>query len=302
MPLSVIIGPGYNFSDGEKVTYTKLNMLGSPAVTFTGSIDSNQITDGAVLTSKLEQGIDINSKISDHNLNLTKLEAGTQGQLLYYNSDGDLVKLSPGSDGQFLKTKGSGANPEWAAQDGTDTINISQINTDGADKFISTDSAGAIQWEAKSSLSIAAAQIWEQQLNSVHAGTSVANTDTTRVLNTLSDPNNIVTSLSSNQFILESGTYAIQAKVPGNDTGNIVGWLYNVTDTQTQINGSSVYFGSSDTETYWSNVAGVFQISGQKTFELRFRADEGELDFGLGRAASLGRAEVYSHIQIIKLS
>lgn len=55
MPLSVIIGPGYNFSDGEKVTYTKLNMLGSPAVTFTGSIDSNQITDGAVLTSKLSR-------------------------------------------------------------------------------------------------------------------------------------------------------------------------------------------------------------------------------------------------------
>jgi len=146
MPLSVIIGPGYNFSDGEKVTYTKLNMLGSPAVTFTGSIDSNQIADGAVLTSKLEQGIDINSKISDHNLDLTKLETGTQGQLLYYNADGDLVKLSPGSDGQFLKTKGAGANPEWAAQDGTDTINISQLNTDGANKLITTDSSGSAQW------------------------------------------------------------------------------------------------------------------------------------------------------------
>jgi hypothetical protein len=148
MPLSLIVATGYNFSDGEKVTYPKLNLLGTPSVTFTGELSSAQLSDGAVTTGKLEQGININSKIDDHNLSLTKLEAGTQGQILYYNADGDLVKLAPGSDGQFLKTKGAGANPEWAAQDGTGSINISQLNTDGANKLISTDGSGTIQWQS----------------------------------------------------------------------------------------------------------------------------------------------------------
>jgi hypothetical protein len=146
MPLSVNVGVGYNFSAGEKVTYTKLNRLGAPSITFTGSIDSNQITDGAVLTSKLEQGIDINSKISDHNLSLAKLEAGTQGQLLYYNADGDLVKLPPGSDGQFLRTKGSSAAPEWAAQGGLSTLSYEDLTTDGNDKYLTTDSTGSVVW------------------------------------------------------------------------------------------------------------------------------------------------------------
>lgn len=147
MPLSVIVTPSYTFSGGEKVTYPKLNLLGSPTVQFSGELSSAQLSDGSVVTSKLEQGININSKIDDHNLNLTKLEAGTQGQILYYNADGDLVKLAPGTDGQFLKTKGAGANPEWSAQDGTDTINIGQISAGSNGDHLVT-AGGVAAWAA----------------------------------------------------------------------------------------------------------------------------------------------------------
>lgn len=146
MPLSVIVTTGYNFSDGEKVTYPKLNLLGTPSVTFTGELSSAQLSDGSVTTNKLEQGININSKINDHNLNLTKLEAGTQGQILYYNTDGDLVKLAPGTDGQFLRTKGSSAAPEWASQAGLSSVPYTDITTNGVDKYLTTDSSGNIEW------------------------------------------------------------------------------------------------------------------------------------------------------------
>ena len=83
MAITFNVQPGYQFSASERVTYSKLNLLGTPGITLNGTVDSGQITDGSVNTSKLADGIDINSKIDDHNLALTKLSQGTHGQILY---------------------------------------------------------------------------------------------------------------------------------------------------------------------------------------------------------------------------
>ncbi len=153
MSLTVIVNQAYNFSDGEKVTYPKLNLLGSPSVTFSGELSSNQLADGAVITSKLEQGININDKINDHNLSLSKLPAGDHGQLLYYNSSGILAKLSPGTDGQYLKTQGAGQDPVWAAQDGASSVPYEDITTNGlANQYLTTDSSGNVAWIGKPDL------------------------------------------------------------------------------------------------------------------------------------------------------
>jgi hypothetical protein len=151
--LSVIVNQSYNFSDGEKVTYPKLNLLGAPSVTFSGELSSNQLADGAVTTNKLEQGININDKINDHNLSLSKLPAGDHGQLLYYNSSGILAKLSPGTDGQYLKTQGAGQDPVWAAQDGASSIPYEDITTNGlANQYLTTDGSGNVAWIGKPDL------------------------------------------------------------------------------------------------------------------------------------------------------
>jgi len=304
MPLSVIVATGYNFSDGEKVTYPKLNLLGTPSVTFTGELSSAQLSDGSVTTGKLEQGININSKIDDHNLNLTKLEAGTQGQILYYNADGDLVKLAPGSDGQFLKTKGAGANPEWSAQDGTDTINISQIVTDGASKYISTDSSGNIQWENKSAPAISAvAHVWDQKATNVDGGGSDSTVDQTRDLNQFNDPDNIIVSLSSNQITLEAGTYMIDAAVPGDGCDQFVSWLYDTTGTATLLNGTSCRSYSGDRLPIHSLIKGRFTLAVQSTIEIRFRCSTTEAGDGLGRASNIsGHPEIYTVATISKFS
>lgn len=146
MAITFDVQPGYQFSASERVTYSKLNLLGTPGITLDGLVDSSEITDGAVITSKLADGIDINSKIDDHNLALTKLAQGTHGQILYYDANSDLVTLPPGTDGYFLRTKGEGADPEWASQAGLGSVPYTDITTDGVDKYLTTDSSGNIEW------------------------------------------------------------------------------------------------------------------------------------------------------------
>lgn len=147
MAFSFTVSPGYQFSASEKVTYSKLNLLGSPVITLDGQAESSEIADGAITTAKLASTVDINSKIADHNIQLAKLASGTHGQVLYYDASGDLVTLNPGTAGNFLKTNGAGANPEWAAQAGVGTISASQITAGGANQVLRTNSAGtAAEW------------------------------------------------------------------------------------------------------------------------------------------------------------
>lgn len=146
MAITFNVQPGYQFSASERVTYSKLNLLGTPGLTLNGTVDSSEITDGAVTTQKLASSIDINSKIDDHNLALTKLAQGTHGQILYYDANSDLVTLPPGTSGYFLRTKGAGADPEWAAQTGISSVPYTDITTNGNDKYLTTDSSGNIEW------------------------------------------------------------------------------------------------------------------------------------------------------------
>ena len=148
MALSFNVTPGYSFSASEKVTYPKLNLLGSPVIQLDGQASSAQIADGSITTAKLASTIDINSKIADHNIDLDKLASGTHGQILYYDANGDLVTLDPGTDGKFLKTKGPGVPPEWAAQAGLSSVPISLIVAGGNNTQLVTNASGTVAWEA----------------------------------------------------------------------------------------------------------------------------------------------------------
>jgi hypothetical protein len=127
------------------------------------------------------------------------------------------------------------------------------------------------------------------QLTGIGGGTSVAiieevttgtngdttnGTWTTRVLNTITaDDDSIVTSLSSNQFVLEAGTYVIQWSTYFNTTGDNQTRLKNVTDT-TYMYGQSSW--ANLTNYYGAvNPSGnaTFTISAQKTFQLEYIAN-----------------------------
>lgn len=308
MALLFDVKPGYQFSSSERVTYSKLNLLGTPKISLEGTVGSSEITDGAIITSKLSDGIDVNSKINDHNLALTKLASGTHGQVLYYNDAGDLVTLPPGTSGYFLQTKGSGNDPTWAAQAGVSSLPISALATDGANKLISTDSSGNIQWETKTTGSFGGiALMWDQKVTNTVGGTSSV-TDLTRDLNQSSDPSGFLADFdaSAGTWELDPGTYFIEAKAPGHPNGgNFICWVENTSDASIAVNGSSVHHGSDkNSENQWSFASGVVEITGTsaKAFALK-QQSQSAIAGGLGGASNIsGHDEVYSSVKITKLA
>jgi hypothetical protein len=302
MAISFNVTPGYSFSASEKVTYPKLNLLGSPVIQLDGQASSAQIADGAVTTAKLASTIDINSKIADHNIDLDKLASGTHGQILYYDANGDLVTLDPSSAGKFLKCQGPGADPKWEAQAGVGTISVSQIETDGANKYISTDGSGTIQWETKSTASTIAsvAHVWDQKVTNVGGGDSDSSVDQTRDLNQQNDPDGIITTLDSNQITLEAGTYMIEAAVPGDGCDRFVAWLYDTTGAGTLVDGTSCRSYSGDRLPVHSVIKGRFTLATQSVLEIRFRCSSSQTQ-GLGQASNIsGHDEIYTSATIYK--
>ena len=264
-----------------------------------GQAETSQIADGAITTAKLADTIDINSKISTRSIELDKLETGTHGQVLYYDSTGLLTTLNHGTDGLFLQTKGPGASPEWAAQAGLSSVPISLITTAGADKYISTDSSGTIQWESKSAFQ-SVAYVWDQKASGTSGGNSDSTVDQTRELNTTDDPSGIITSLAANQMTLEAGDYRFEAVVPGDGCNNFVSWLYNATAATTLINGTSCRSYSGDRLPVTSTIKGNFTLAVQSVVDIRFRSSN-TVSGGLGQAASIsGHVEIFTAATIYK--
>ncbi len=98
-------------------------------------------------------------------------------------------------------------------------------------------------------------------------GTATAGSYQTRTLNTIDDPTGIVTSLSSNQWVLSKGEYYIEASAPAGACGNHKARLFNVTDSSVALLGSTKY---SDNASFYadnnSTISGKIVITSNKTF------------------------------------
>lgn len=123
----------------------------------------------------------------------------------------------------------------------------------------------------------------------------------TRDLNTKVDPNGIV-SLTSNQFVLQAGTYRISANVPMYSAGSFVSKLRNITDsTDTAVGTPEIVNVSADRDSARSLINEVFTITSAKTFEIQSRGTATQGTNGLGFPANLGVSEVYTVVEIEKI-
>lgn len=301
MSLTFNITPGYNFSASEKVTYPKLNLLGSPVIISEGQASTAQIADGAITDAKLANPIDINSKLNDHNIDLDKLASGTHGQILYYNSTGDLVTLAPGTSGKFLKTQGPGADPKWEAQEGLSTITVDQITAGSNGQRISTV-GGVAAWETVTGYSLQWFDVWQQESTNTAAGSSTTSADT-RTLNQKTDPDSLA-SLASNQITLQAGDYYIDGLVSFNDEcATCAVWLYDTTAGATIINGGTMNAPASNAANGYVAIRGRFTLSVESVIELRQQASVAVATTGWGKAANIGsQPEIYTQLRFVKLS
>jgi len=173
MAISATVTPGATLSDGETVTISKLNALGTPTVDISGAVGSLSLADGSVTNAKVATSAGVQYDklatlttgqlvvgnagtptattvsgdvtiaadgavtVADDAITPAKMEDGTQGDVLVYGTDGAPERLGTGTSGQVLTAGGTDATPSWvdAAVSGpTHTYSTSDPdNNDGAD-------------------------------------------------------------------------------------------------------------------------------------------------------------------------
>lgn len=80
MAVSATVTPGKIFTDGEAVTISDLNKLGSPTVDISGAVGTLSLSDGSVTNAKVAASAGVQ---------LNKLETGTDAQVIVANSSGE---------------------------------------------------------------------------------------------------------------------------------------------------------------------------------------------------------------------
>lgn len=130
-------------------------------------------------------------------------------------------------------------------------------------------------------------------------GTFTSGAWQTRTLNTLVDPTGIVTSLTSNQFILPAGEYDLYAIAPGFNVGTHQTRLRNITDSTETLIGSVERVGV-DASTS-SVINGRIVITSAKTFELQHQCATTGTTNGFGVAYNTGSSNVFAQLKITKI-
>jgi len=149
------------------------------------------------------------------------------------------------------------------------------------------------------------AKIQQQEASSVNGGTFTQGSYVTRILNTeVYDDDGIVSlSTGTSQFTLGAGTYIINASAPAYHVNNHKAKLYNVTDAQDEIIGTSEFAtANTDFATTRSLIKGEITIASSKSFEIRHRCALTRATNGLGDACGFGDIEVYTVVEIWKLA
>jgi hypothetical protein len=131
-------------------------------------------------------------------------------------------------------------------------------------------------------------------------GTFTSGAWQTRTLNTTGGDTSFLT-LSSNQFILQPGTYNIHSSAPAYLTGRHISKLRNITDSSDALTGSSSY-SNGDTSNMITIIDGQITITVPKTYEIQHSAQTTSSTNGFGVAANLGVSETYTQVRIEKVA
>lgn len=328
MSLSLTVTPGYTFqTDGtDKTTYSKLNQLGAPLVTISGTVGTSEIEDGSITTAKIAADAINSAKIADGAITLDHLLTADQGAILHRGASGWLL-LSPGTSGQVLTSKGASSDVEWATVPTVSSVSASNINPGSANTVLITNGSGATEWGTViplSNITSGAANtklvtngsntvewasdvtnqyytVWESAAYNASGGTFTSGADQTRTLTDESDPGSIG-SLSSNQITLESGTYYVDAKVPANRVGNHLAWLYDTTGSSVLVDGSAEYSDTAANDPTSSVIQGTFTLGTSSVLEIRHRCTTSRSGDGFGVAHNItGHNSIYTKATFIKL-
>ncbi len=141
----------------------------------------------------------------------------------------------------------------------------------------------------------------DQKSTTTDGGTFTAGTQT-RVLNTEVRDVNGDSSLSSNQFTLDAGSYYLRATAPGYQVNRHRMSLYNATAASTIESGLNAESGAVSDATTRAHVDAVFTIAAGQALEIRHFAETTSTTRGFGLAISDGATEIYTQVEIWRVA
>ena len=149
------------------------------------------------------------------------------------------------------------------------------------------------------------AYLFDKKTSGTAGGSSTLNTVQTRTLNTLDGDQNFI-SLSSDQFTLQPGKYALDFSCPAFEAGRHQAFLYSVTGSSYILDGVSSFGSAADSVVTWSRVRGSINITTATTYEIRHWTELTKATNGLGEGADVDTSnpqssEVYTNGEIRKL-
>ena len=169
------------------------------------------------------------------------------------------------------------------------------------------------------------AVLQDVKTQNTHGGTATANSWHQRILNSKIDPGNFVTLLNgstgkdgtANTFTLEAGTYLLQWRAPGWDSGNMRAKIAYTTSTSyntlfnsqssndvSYLNGESAQSTTSDTANTYATGSATVTISQTTYFRLQHHIQQAPTTYpgrALGHHGSVGD-EIYSQVVIEDLA
>ena len=136
----------------------------------------------------------------------------------------------------------------------------------------------------------------------VAGGTFTQDVWQTRDMNTeLDDPENIVT-IASNQFTLQAGTYLVEWSAPAQECARHTSRLQNITDSTTDVEGTTLYTGPSYQGSSNTLGAGIVTLVSSKVFEVQHRCQTTRAANGFGVESNVsGQNSVYTLVKIHKI-
>jgi len=203
---------------------------------------------------------------------------------------------------ELISVLGSTFTNIWAAitggltfksEDGTDVALFGAGNTSDAEFFGDVSIDGVLT--SLDSILI----VIDSKTANTSGGTATSGALRTRDLNTVLVNRITSASLSSNQITLPAGTYEIEASAPAFGVRMHKAVLYNITDAQVTVVGSSEYaIDSGNSGSSPSNIKGEFTIASPKIFEIQHRVSVTVATFGFGYPSNFSLDEIYTSVKI----
>jgi len=141
----------------------------------------------------------------------------------------------------------------------------------------------------------------QTQADGGDGGTFTTGAWRTRVLDTEQFNNLTGCSLAANQVTLGAGTYYVSASASAYKVGKHQTQLYNITDAETTLLGTSEGLFDDSGAQNRSFITGVFTIAGATVFELQHQCQLTVATIGFGYGSDFG-SDVFATITIMRLA